>query len=270
MALEINVGIIGCFGRMGQALADVIMSRSGIMLAAGADHPDHPRLGHAIIDEGPLATGSADAVFQTSDVVIDFTPPSTTAFHTELAAKYQTPLVIGTTGLSDHDHAAIDKAAAKIPICQAGNYSLGVNVLTALTEMAAKALPAEDWDIEIVEAHHRYKIDAPSGTAVMLGQAAAKGRGISFTDHAILSREGVTGEREKGTIGFAAIRGGNIIGEHSLMLIHNMERIELAHRAEDRSVFAGGAVTAARWLTKQSFGRYNMQDVLGFTKHITS
>ena len=172
------------------------------------------------------------------------------------------PIVIGTTGLEERHHFLIDDAARDIAILQTGNTSLGVNMLAALVEQAARQLGA-DWDIEILEMHHRHKVDAPSGTALLLGEAAAKGRAIHLKDHSERGRDGITGARKAGDIGFASLRGGSVAGDHSVILASDNERIELIHRAENRTIFARGAVKAAVWLTPQKPGRYNMQEVLG-------
>ncbi|MEY3941041.1 MAG: hypothetical protein RLZZ604_1501 [Pseudomonadota bacterium] len=220
-----KIGIIGSQGRMGQALIDAIAT-DGHIYAGGVDK------------DGDLA-----ALTAASDVLVE-------------------PMVIGTTGLEERHHFLIDDAARDIAILQTGNTSLGVNMLAALVEQAARQLGA-DWDIEILEMHHRHKVDAPSGTALLLGEAAAKGRAIHLKDHSERGRDGITGARKAGDIGFASLRGGSVAGDHSVILASDNERIELIHRAENRTIFARGAVKAAVWLTPQKPGRYNMQEVLG-------
>ena len=257
-----KVGILGCMGRMGQALTLAVEACDDLTLVIGSERAGHAAIGGLIPSTHAVVVGSADEVFAAADLVIDFTPPGNTAVHAHLAAKTQTKLIVGTTGLASQDIAALDTAAGETAIMQAGNYSLGVNMLMALTQQAAAKLGA-DWDIEIVEMHHRHKVDAPSGTALMLGEAAADGRGVALDDLRTPAREGITGERTEGSIGFAALRGGSVIGEHSVILASGSERITLSHRAENRALFADGAVRAAVWLQDKETGRYSIQDVLG-------
>ena len=238
------IGIVGSAGRMGQALAAAI-DEAGETLAGGADRGD---------DVGALA-GKADAL-------VDFSTPAALAGTLDACVKAGIPLLIGTTGLTADNHAAIDAAARTIPVLQTGNTSLGVTMLAALVEQAAARL-GDDWDIEIVEMHHRMKVDAPSGTAILLGEAAAKGRGIDLAAHTESGRDGHTGARATGAIGFAALRGGTVAGEHSVILAGEQERITISHSAENRAIFARGAVKGARWLIGQPAGRYTMNDVLG-------
>lgn len=238
------IGIIGSQGRMGQALVAAIAEASH-KHAGGADRGD-----------------DIAALIGASDVLVDFSSPA--ALHDTLAACVASniPIVIGTTGLEAAHHAAIDRAATKVPVLQTGNTSLGVNMLAALVEQAASKL-GDDWDIEIVEMHHRHKVDAPSGTAKLLGEAAATGRNIDLGAHSESGRDGITGARAKGAIGFAALRGGSVAGDHTVILASDEERIELTHRAENRMIFARGAVKAAAWLLGQNAGRYGMDGVLG-------
>ena len=238
------IGIAGSAGRMGHALADAI-DEAGEELAGGADRGD---------DVGALAARA--------DALVDFSTPGALAGTLDACVKAGIPLLIGTTGLSADDHAAIDAAAKIIPVLQTGNTSLGVTMLAALVEQAAARL-GDDWDIEIVEMHHRMKVDAPSGTAILLGEAAAKGRGVELAAHTECGRDGHTGARGKGAIGFAALRGGTVAGEHSVILAGEQERITLSHSAENRAIFARGAVKGAKWLIGQPAGRYTMNDVLG-------
>jgi 4-hydroxy-tetrahydrodipicolinate reductase len=197
-----------------------------------------------------------------SDVLVDFTRPDALPGHLQAAVTGNCPIVIGTTGLTPDDHAAIAAAAQKVAVLQAANTSLGVNLLAHLVQEAAARLGPE-WDIEIVEMHHRHKVDAPSGTALLLGEAAARGRGVDLAGMADRGRDGITGERREGAIGFAALRGGSVAGDHQVILAAEGERIELGHRAESRTIFARGAVKAALWLAGKPIGRYGMTDVLG-------
>ncbi len=239
-----SIGIYGSLGRMGVAIRD-IMAVQGVRLAGGADAGDDP---------AELA--------RASDALVDFSTASALTAHLAAARDAGTPIVIGTTGLTAADHKAIDDAARDIAVLQTGNTSLGVVLLTRLVREAATRL-GPDWDIEIVEAHHRHKLDAPSGTALMLGEAAAAGRGVSLGEVRVADRAGLSGARAEGTIGFASLRGGSIVGDHNVMLATEGERIELAHYAQDRAIFARGAVRAALWLAGQPAGRYTMDSVLG-------
>ncbi len=256
----VKVGILGGLGRMGQAIAAVVLSSKQTSIAALSEMSSHPKVGEEVC--GVILTDSAEAVFASSDVVVDFTPPGNTAKHAEMAAAGGTALVVGTTGLTDEDEAALTQAGNKTVIIQAGNYSLGVNLLMGLTKQAAAKL-GTDWDIEIVEMHHKHKVDAPSGTALMLGDAAAEGRGKKLADIRADVRDGMTGVREEGSIGFSALRGGSVIGEHDVIFASGSERITLSHKAENRTLFADGAVRAAIWSQSQKVGRYSMMDVLG-------
>jgi 4-hydroxy-tetrahydrodipicolinate reductase len=240
----INIGIIGSKGRMGQAIADAI-TQAGAQISGGADQGD------AIAD-----------LVAISDVLVDFSSPSALEGNLDACVAAGKPIVIGTTGLEERHHFLIDDAARDIAVLQTGNTSLGVNMLAALVRQAAARL-GPDWDIEIVEMHHRHKVDAPSGTALLLGEAAAKGRAMDLSAKSERGRDGITGAREPGAIGFASLRGGSVAGDHTVMLAADNERIELTHRAENRSVFASGAVKAALWLAPQAPGRYTMNDVLG-------
>ncbi|MBX7458352.1 4-hydroxy-tetrahydrodipicolinate reductase [Qipengyuania sp. 1NDH17] len=239
-----NIGVVGSDGAMGKALRDVI-DESGHDYSGGADKGD---------DVQKLAA--------VSDVLVDFSAPSALQTNLDAAVKAGIPIVIGTTGLGEAHHKAIDRAAQDIAVLQTGNTSLGVTLLAHLVREAAKRLDS-DWDIEIVEMHHRRKVDAPSGTALLLGEAAADGRGISLEDNKESGRDGNTGARKEGTIGFAALRGGTVAGEHSVILAGNEERITLSHSAENRMIFARGAIRAAEWLRGREEGRYTMEQVLG-------
>ena len=235
-----SFGIIGSEGRMGQALKAAIHA-AGAELAGG-------------IDKG----GAVDTLARAADV----SSPHALEGTLDAAIAAGTPILIGTTGLEERHHWLIDQAAQHIAVLQTGNTSLGVNVLAALVEQAAARL-GEGWDIEIVETHHRRKVDAPSGTALLLGEAAARGRAIDLANHAARGRDGITGPRTDGDIGFASLRGGSVAGDHTVYLLGGGERLALSHLAEDRSIFAAGAVTAAAWLTLQAPGRYTMAQFLG-------
>ena len=253
-ALTIRIAIAGAMGRMGQALASTIEGREGLAVTARFDRPD-------VSGEGLITQAQA---LDLADVVIDFTTPAASVALAQACAQRGGPaLVIGSTGLSEDQLKLIDEAAKTLPIVQTGNFSLGVNMLMGLVAQAAKALAASDYDIEVFEAHHRRKVDAPSGTALMLGQAAAKARGVSLPDVAVHARHEITGPRPTGAIGFSVQRGGDIIGEHSVSFIADDEIVTLSHSARDRSLFARGAVEAARWVVGKSPGRYDMADVLG-------
>ena len=242
-----RIGIIGSAGRMGAALGAAIGS-AGCAQSGGVDRDD---------DEAALTALAAG-----SDCLVDFSSPAALEATLDAAMAASIPVVVGTTGLADRHHWLIDAAAARIPVLQTGNTSLGVTMLAALVRDAAARL-GPDWDIEIVEMHHRHKVDAPSGTALLLGEAAARGRGIDLAAHMERGRDGVTGARAAGAIGFASVRGGSVAGEHDVIFAAEGERIVLAHRAEDRAIFARGAVKAALWLCRQEAGRYGMEDVLG-------
>lgn len=239
-----RIGIIGSEGRMGRAIANVL-TRSAHECAGGVGRGDDPAnlAGH-------------------SDVLVDFSSPGALEANLAAASSAGIPLVIGTTGLDDNHHAMIDAAATGIPILQTGNTSLGVNVLAHLVQKAAATL-GEDWDIEVLEMHHRHKVDAPSGTALLLGQAAADGRGFALDANSERGRDGITGARRSGAIGFASLRGGSVAGDHSVILAGEQERITISHNAEDRAIFARGAIRAAEWLIGKPPGRYTMNDVLG-------
>ena len=238
-----SFGIIGSKGAMGEALHRVV-DASGHEWAGG-------------VDKGGDVAGLADA----SDALIDFSAPGALQTNLHAAVGAGIPIVIGTTGLEDQHHAAIDSAARAVPVLQTGNTSLGVTLLAHLVREAAQRL-GDDWDIEIVEMHHRRKVDAPSGTALLLGQAAAQGRGIDLAANRESGRDGHTGARARSAIGFAALRGGTVAGEHSVILAGDEERLTLSHSAENRAIFARGALRAAEWLLGRDPGRYRMEDVL--------
>ena len=264
---DMRLVVTGAGGRMGRMLVAAVQATPGVALSAALEREGSPALGQ---DAGTLAGLGAIGVPVTADALeavvgadglLDFTSPAATAHFAMLAAQARIAHVIGTTGLDEADLAKLDAAARHAPIVRSGNMSLGVNLLAALVRRAARALGPE-WDIEIVETHHRMKVDAPSGTALLLGEAAAEGRGVGLGQSAVRGRDGITGAREPGTIGFASLRGGTVIGEHSVIFAGDGERIELAHRAEDRSLFARGAVRAALWARGRRPGLYSMADVL--------
>ena len=262
------IAILGASGRMGQMLAQTVLANDKAKLVAAADRVGSDWVGQDLgVASGGTANGiivsdDVKAVFQQADVVIDFTLPHATVQHAKIAAETGTALVIGTTGMNDGELAAIAQAAQSTAIVRAGNMSLGVNLLTQLTQKVAAAL-GEEFDIEVVEYHHNQKVDAPSGTALMLGEAAAEGRGVSLHDVKDSGRDGITGARKTGDIGLVAVRGGDIVGEHDVLFAGPGERIVLRHVATDRALFARGAVRAAIWASAQSAGEHSMLDVLG-------
>ncbi len=264
-----KIGIVGCAGRMGRMVVSEVLASAGCTLAGGTEQPGSAALG---TDVAALAGGEpsgltvgddAKALFAGSDAVIDFTSPDATAAHAALAAEHAVALVVGTTGLEAAHHDALRQAAARTAVVQAANMSPGVNLLLGLTERTARIL-ADDYDIEIVEMHHRHKVDAPSGTALALGAAAAAGRGVHLQTVSQRVRDGHTGPRRSGDIGFATLRGGDVAGEHAVIFAGEGERVELIHKASSPAVFARGAVRAALWTDGKPPGLYSMRDVLGF------
>jgi|SRR5690606_24628147 len=239
-----RIGIIGSEGRMGQALLRAI-GEAGHECTGGADRG-----------------GDVAALADRSDALVDFSAPAALDANLHAAIGAGIPILVGTTGLDECNHAAIDSAALAVPVLQTGNTSLGVTLLAHLVREATSRLGPE-WDVEVLEMHHRMKVDAPSGTALMLGEAAAEGRGIDFYAPESPARHGHTGAREAGTIGFASLRGGTVAGEHSVILAGPQERLVLSHSAEDRMIFAHGAVRGAAWLIGREPGRYSMGQVLG-------
>ena len=259
---QIKIGVAGALGRMGRAVAAAVDARPGLTLSALFDHVGAEG---AAVDGRTLV--SRDQALVLCDIVIDFTVGSASAQLAQAAAARGAPaLVIGSTGLSDADEAQVRQAAERIAIVKSGNFSLGVNVLVGLVAQAAAALGPKAYDIEIFEAHHRRKIDAPSGTALMLGEAAAAGRRGDLRELETRARDGLTGPRREGSIGFSVSRGGGIVGEHSVIFAAEDEILTLSHSARDRSLFARGAVEAAAWLAGRPAGLYDMQDVLGFKR----
>tara|TARA_B100001123_G_scaffold329683_1_gene371329 strand:- start:222 stop:1037 length:816 start_codon:yes stop_codon:yes gene_type:complete len=271
MADSLKIGVVGASGRMGRMLINIISNTSGCEIAGATEAPDSESLGE---DSGILAgvgennipiIDNPKEMFADVDVVIDFTAPKATISHVEIATEIGCPIVIGTTGMDDVNISLLKEASKSIPIIRAPNMSAGVNLMFSLARQIAKTLD-EEFDIEIFEAHHRHKVDAPSGTALGLGEAAAQGRGVDFDKVKVLSREGITGERESGKIGFSTMRAGDIIGTHTVVFASQGEQIEITHKATDRAIFARGAVRAAIWISTQSSGLYSMADVLGLSE----
>jgi 4-hydroxy-tetrahydrodipicolinate reductase len=265
---QIRIGVIGVAGRVGRMLVADIAATEGCALAGGVARPGSAALGQDLGELagigrlGLAASDDAEALLRGCDVAIEFTSPAVTAEHAALAARLGKPVVIGTTGLHGAEEQAVREAARAIPIVWAANTSLGINLLLGLVEQVASRL-GPDWDIEIMEMHHRHKVDAPSGTALALGRAAASARGAEFGEVAVRGRDGITGARPSGAIGFAALRGGDNIGEHHVIFAGAGERLELTHRATDRGIYAKGAVRAALWLADKPPGLYGMKEVLG-------
>jgi 4-hydroxy-tetrahydrodipicolinate reductase len=251
----IRIALAGALGRMGQAMATAVEADPGLALVARFDRPGLS--GDGLTDR--------DAALAAADVVIDFTTPAASVGLAELCASRGGPaLLVGATGFDETQVAAIAKAAQTVAIVRAGNFSLGLNMLLGFVEQAARQLGPDAYDIEVFEAHHRRKVDAPSGAALMLGEAAARGRGVALSEVAKRSRDGITGARPAGEIGFSVVRGGGIVGEHSVSFIAEDEMLTLSHSARDRGLFARGALVAARWVVDRPAGHYTMRDVLGF------
>lgn len=264
----LKVSVLGADGRMGRAVISALAERTDTTLVAALTHSKSPHLGE---DAVALADGKGSAVLltddmtsaRTCDVVIDFSAPGASLSLVEtLQGSDVKAIVSGTTGMSSEQNKEFKNKSDGLALLQSGNFSLGINMLEALIELAASKL-REGWDIDVLEMHHRHKVDAPSGTALMLGQAAAKGRSVDLKSVQKLSREGQTGARPEGEIGFATLRGGGVIGEHSVKIASELEMLTLSHSAFDRSVFAKGAVSAAIWAAKQPAGHYDMKDMLG-------
>lgn len=265
---DMKIAIMGAAGRMGRALTLAAHESDGAAVAGGTEAGGSDFIGQdlgALAGIGTLGASVSDdpvTLIAGIDAILDFTSPAASLEFAALAAQARIVHVIGTTGFSARDEEKIAAAARHATIIKAGNMSLGVNLLVALTKKVAQALD-QDFDIEVLEMHHRHKVDAPSGTALMLGAAAAEGRNIDLETHSVRSRDGLTGERRRGDIGFATLRGGNVVGEHTVMFAADGERIELTHRATDRGLFARGAVKAALWGRGRDPGLYSMTDVLG-------
>jgi len=264
---DIKIGIPGAAGRMGAILITQVNKTDGFSLAAASEIAGHDAIGRDAGEHAGLSTlgvaisENADALFAASDTVLDFTLPAATQIHAECAARYGTALIIGTTGIEAEAQQALETASEKTVIIQAPNMSLCVNLLMRLAEQTA-ALLDEEYDIEIVEMHHRHKVDVPSGTALGLGGAVAKGRGVSLDELADRGRDGITGARRRGAIGFAALRGGDVVGDHSVIFAADGERLELTHKSASRQTYARGALKAAQWAYGRAPGLYTMADVM--------
>ncbi len=263
-----KIGIVGAAGRMGQTLIKACLETEGVELAAAIEHKDSPAVGK---DAGEVAglprcglivIGDVGAAMAAVDALIDFTRPQATLANLELCRQQGKYLIIGTTGFTAEQHGWIEKAAEETAVVIAPNFSVGVNLTLKILEMAARVM-GEYTDIEIIEAHHRHKVDAPSGTALRMGEVVAMALGRDLNDYAVYGREGFTGERDRKTIGFSTIRAGDIVGEHTVMFADEGERVEITHKASSRMTFAKGAVRAALWLSGKKKGLFDMQDVLG-------
>jgi 4-hydroxy-tetrahydrodipicolinate reductase len=263
-----RIAVMGAAGRMGKILIEAVGQAEGAQLSAAVDRPDSSLIG---ADAGELAAqgkigvtlaGDVNAVLDQFDVLIDFTHPSVTLKNLEVCRQAGKAMVIGTTGFSPEEKQLLSEAAKQIPIVFAANYSVGVNLCLKLLDTAARVL-GDDVDIEIIEAHHRHKVDAPSGTALRMGEVVANALGRDLQKVAVYGREGQTGARERETIGFATVRAGDVVGDHTVLFAADGERVEITHKASSRMTFAKGAVRAAQWLQGQSAGLYDMQDVLG-------
>ncbi|MEM1306022.1 MAG: 4-hydroxy-tetrahydrodipicolinate reductase [Pseudomonadota bacterium] len=265
---DLSVCVVGAGGFMGLELIKAATARDGVTLVSATDRAGAAAVGAdattcaGLPASGVNITDDSAAAIAAADAVLDFTAPSASVAFAQMAAEQQKIHIIGTTGFDADDTAAIAAAARITPIVKAGNMSLGVNLITALTRRMAAALD-DDYDIEIVEMHHRRKVDAPSGTALMLGEAAAEGRGIALDERSVRVRDGQTGPRGRGDIGFATLRGGSVVGEHEVIFAADGERVAISHVASDRSIFARGAVAAALWARGRPPGLYSMLDVLG-------
>lgn len=266
---DIAIGVVGAGGRMGRMLVQAIQNHSGAKLVAASERPGSELLGQdagllaGIAAQGVVLQDSAAALFVKDRVVIDFTTPQATLDHVKLAVANNTPMVIGTTGIDAAGVAQLQQAAKSLPIVFAPNYSVGVNLMFKIAAEVAKTLDGVA-DFEIIEAHHRHKVDAPSGTALGLGRAIADAVGRNLDKVGVFSREGHTGKREADSIGFATIRGGDIVGDHTAMFVGDADRLEITHRAGSRMIFADGAVRAALWVVDKKPGLYDMGDILGF------
>jgi 4-hydroxy-tetrahydrodipicolinate reductase len=264
------VAILGASGRMGRALVESTLRTPSLRLAAAIERPGSPVLGTdagTMIGQAAIGvpvTDSLPAALRQSGVLVDFTGPAATMGALGACVGSNRPIVIGTTGFTPEQKIEIGRASQRIPVCIAANYSVGVNVALKLVELAARTL-GDDYDVEIVEAHHRHKVDSPSGTALAFGEAAASGLGRDLASNAIYGREGQIGARKRETIGFATVRGGDVVGDHTVMFLGDGERVEISHRASSRTNFASGALRAAEWLSRQPPGLYTMRDVLGLS-----
>lgn len=271
---ELSIGVFGATGRMGRMVAREILNDPQCMLAGGTVREGSPYMDKGLLEVfgfpagtvlpvAAMSTISPEKLLSACDVAVDFTRPEVSVHHAYVAAATGKPIVIGTTGFNPEQVQMLADAANHIPIVLAPNTSLGISLMQALVEIVAQTLDAR-YDVEVVEMHHRHKIDAPSGTALLLAEAAAQGRNVNLKNRAIYDRKGKAGPRKRGDIGFSSVRGGDIVGEHTVMFAGEGERFEITHKATDRRIFAQGAVTAARWIVNQPPGRYSMKDVLGF------
>jgi 4-hydroxy-tetrahydrodipicolinate reductase len=264
-----KIVVTGAAGRMGRTLIAAIQATQGVTLCAALEREGSAYTGAdsgvlaGLEPNGIMVSSDAVAAIAMADAIVDFTSPDASVAFSVLAAQARATHIVGTTGLEERHMEGLRAAARHCVVMQSGNMSLGVNLLSILVEQAAKSLSASGWDIEIAEMHHKHKVDAPSGTALMLGAAAAHGRGIDLKTNSVRSRDGHTGQRAEGTIGFATLRGGSVVGEHSVLFAGEGETLELSHRAIDRSIFARGAVHAALWGQGKKPGLYAMRDVLG-------
>ena len=264
----LQVAIAGVAGRMGCTLVRYLGAQERVRITAGSVRAGSARVGEdigAIAGIAALDIAACDdveALFSEAQAVIDFTTPDYTRVLATQAARTKTPLVCATTGMTPEDHAHLAECATQVPVVWAANMSVGINVMLWLAEQAAAMLD-DAYDVEIVEVHHRQKRDAPSGTALALGKAAARGRGVEFSEVACLSREGMMPERPRGEIGFATMRGGQVVGDHQMILAGAQDRLEIVHRSDSRDIYAEGALRAARWLQTQPAGLYGMAEVLG-------
>lgn len=270
---ELKLVVVGAAGRMGLSLVRAVSAMDGVSLSGALGLKGAQEIGRDIGllagtgENGINVTDDLDRALEGADGILDFTAPEASVAFAQAAAEQGLVHIIGTTGCTEEDDASIAEAGKRARIVKSGNMSLGVNLLSVLIEDAARALQAADWDIEVLEMHHRHKVDAPSGTALLLAEAAARGRAISLAEKSVRVRDGQTGPRVEGTVGFATLRGGSVVGDHSVLFAGEGETIELTHRAGDRSIFARGAVKAALWASRQQPGLYSMLDVLGLTSH---
>jgi 4-hydroxy-tetrahydrodipicolinate reductase len=267
---ELRLVVVGAAGRMGRMLTQTIPDTLGVRLVAALESAGAPSIGadsgaaFGLPATGVPVTSDIAAALSGADAVVDFSAPAATCVMARAAATARVAHIVGTTGLTSDDLATIAEAARETVVVRSGNMSLGVNLLAGLVEKAARIL-GPGWDAEIVEMHHKLKVDAPSGTALLLGEAVARGRGIDLAEHSARGRDGVTGARKAGDIGFAALRGGTVVGDHTVIFAGMGERIEFSHRAEDRGIFARGALAAAIWTRGKTPGLYSMADVLGLS-----
>ncbi len=264
---KIKVGIAGCLGRMGQELTKKILEDKNFIFVGGFEHKAHQKIGKKISDvtniqSGEVVTNNARSIFKKADVVIDFTTPQSTLSSVKIASTTKTALVIGTTGITKAQKNKIKIFSKKIPILMSSNMSIGVNLLFGLVKKAASSLGGNEYDIEIAETHHKHKLDAPSGTALSLGEYAAEGRKTSLDKSKVLDRTKNLKKRKNGDIGFSVTRGGEIAGEHTVSFISKDDRVDLVHKANNRSIFVSGALKAAIFVSKKKFGYFEMKDLL--------